>query len=112
MLLITPTGNWVQDGSREFLALLGDPRPDYDAAMFAVRNLGFIAVRQYDAMLEVILHPRNVGWRAVDAVVAMLGSSSATLYRITHLSDSWRHEMVLSTREVAVRITQLCPPPR
>lgn len=88
MLLITPTGNWVHEGSREFLALLDDPRPDYDAAMFAVRNLGFIAVRRYDATLEVILHPRDAGWCAVDAADAMLGSSPAMLYRITHLGDS------------------------
>jgi hypothetical protein len=51
LLLVTPTGNWVRDGSREFLTVLGDPDPDYDAAMFAVRNLGFIAVRRHEAVL-------------------------------------------------------------
>jgi len=107
-LLVTPTGNLVREDSREFLALLGDPSPDYDAAMFAVRNLGFIAVRRNDTVLEVILHPRSVGWRSVDAVVAMLGSSLAPLYRITYLADSWQHEMVPSAREAAARITELC----
>jgi hypothetical protein len=49
LVLVTPAGDWVREGSREFLALLGDPDPDYDAAMFAVRNLGFIAVRRHEA---------------------------------------------------------------
>jgi hypothetical protein len=87
LLLVTPTGDWVLEGSREFLTVLGDPHPDYDAAMFAVRTLGFIAGRRYEAMLEVILHPRNVQAGAVDAVVAMLGSSAAKLFRITYLAD-------------------------
>src|SRR5215213_368120 len=60
LVLVMPAGDWVREGSREFLALLGDPDPDYEAAMFAVRNLGFIAVQRHEAMLEVILHPRNV----------------------------------------------------
>jgi hypothetical protein len=42
-LLVTPTGDWIRESSREFLALLGDLHPDYDAVMFAVRNLGFVA---------------------------------------------------------------------
>jgi hypothetical protein len=46
LLLVTPTGDWVREGSREFLAVLGDPDPDYDAAMFAVRNFGFVAIRR------------------------------------------------------------------
>jgi hypothetical protein len=109
-LLITPTGDWLRGGSREFLALLGDPDPDYDAAMFAVRNLGFIAVRRHEAMLEVVLYPRNVEGGAVDAAVAMLGSSAARLFRITYLTDRWRHETVTAARDTAARIMELCPP--
>jgi hypothetical protein len=57
LLLVMSTGDWVRESSREFLAVLGDHDPDYDAAMFAVRNLGFIAVRRHEAMLELVLHP-------------------------------------------------------
>src|ERR1051325_11415432 len=71
LLLITATGDWVREDSREFRAVLGDPDPDYDAAMYAVRNLGFIAVRRHETMLDVILHPRNAEPAAVDAVMAM-----------------------------------------
>ena len=108
-VLVTPTGDWVREGSREFLALLGDPDPDYDAALFAVRNLGFIAVRRHEAMLDVILHPWNAEPGAVDAVVAMLGSSTARLFKITHLDDRWRHETVTTARDAAARIVELCP---
>jgi hypothetical protein len=108
LLLVTPTGDWVREGSREFLAVLGDPDPDYDAAMFAVRNLGFVVIRRHKAMLEVILHPLNVEAGAVDAVVAMLGSSAARLFRITYLADRWRHETVTAARDAATRIAELC----
>jgi hypothetical protein len=110
LLLVTPTGNWVREGSREFLTVLGDPYPDYDATIFAVRNLGFIAVRRHEAMLEVILHPRNVEAGAADAVVAMLGSSAARLFRITYLADRWRQETVTAARDATARIVELCPP--
>src|SRR5215218_9325667 len=110
LLLVTPTGDWMLEGSRGFRAALGDPDPDYDAAMFAVRNLGFVAVRRHEAMLEVILHPRSVEPGAVDATVTMLGSSTAKLFRITYLADRWRHETVIAAREAAARIVELCPP--
>jgi hypothetical protein len=89
--------------------VLGDPDPDYGAAMFAVRNLGFIAVRQHEAMLDVILHRRNAGPGAVDAVVAMLGSSAARRFRITHLTDRWQHETLTTARDAAARTVELCP---
>jgi hypothetical protein len=108
LLLVTPTGDWVRQGSREFCATLGDPDPDYDAAMFAVRNLGFIAVRRHEAMLDVILHPRNAEPAAVNAAVAMLGSSAARLFRITYLDDRWQRETVPAARDAATRITALC----
>jgi hypothetical protein len=88
--------------------MLGDPWPDYDAARFAVRNLGFIAVRRHEAMLEVILHPRNVEAGAIDTVVVMLGSSAARLFSITHLTDRWRHETVAPAHDAAARIVELC----
>ena len=35
-MLVTSEGRWVLEDSAEFLAELGDPHPDYDAALFAV----------------------------------------------------------------------------
>jgi hypothetical protein len=61
-------------------------------------------------MLEVILHSRHVESGAVDAVVAMLGSSAARLFRITYLDDRWRHETVTAARDAAGRIVELRRP--
>ena len=60
-LLVTPDGQWVLSGSGDFLAALGDYDPDYDAETFAVKNLGFIKFQMVaPAIVEVVLHPRNV----------------------------------------------------
>ena len=42
--LVTPDGQWVQIGTPEFLAVLGDVDPDYDPFLFAVKNLDEFAV--------------------------------------------------------------------
>jgi hypothetical protein len=61
-------------------------------------------------MLELILHSHNANWRAVDAVVTMLGSSAAALFRVTYLADRWHHETMSSARDAATRIAELCAP--
>jgi hypothetical protein len=108
LLLVTPTGDWVREGSRDFLAALADPDPDYDAAMFAVRNLGFVAIRRHEAMLLTILRLRNAEPSAVNTLVTMLGSSAARLFKITYLAGSWRDETVTTARDAAARIVELC----
>ena len=57
-MLITSDGQWVLEDSVEFLTALGDPNPDYDAASFAVKNLGFIKFQVLDSsIVEIELHP-------------------------------------------------------
>ena len=48
-MLVTPEGQWMLEDSTEFRAALGDPNPDYDAAQFAVKNLGFIKFKSLTA---------------------------------------------------------------
>jgi hypothetical protein len=63
-MLVTPDGRWVFPDSEEFLSLLGDAAPDYDAISFAVKNLGFIKFQFVEqSIIEVELHPR-VGLQA------------------------------------------------
>jgi hypothetical protein len=47
-MLVTSEGRWVLEDSAEFLAELGDPDPDYAAALFAVKNLGFIRFKYFE----------------------------------------------------------------
>src|SRR5262245_15282294 len=60
-IFVTPDGAWLREGSGEFFVALGDPDPDYDAPLFAIKNLGFIFVRVAAApLVDITLHPRNV----------------------------------------------------
>ena len=59
--LVSPEGRWLPEGSQEFLREVGDLDPDYDAAMFAVKNLGFIKVEIItELVVSITLHPSNV----------------------------------------------------
>jgi len=72
-MLVTPDGRWVFPNSEEFLALLGDATPDYDAISFAVKNLGFIKFQFVEqSIIEVELHPRNVELPALFAAQQQL----------------------------------------
>ena len=81
IMLVTSDGQWVIEDSAEFLAALGDADPDYDAALFAVKNLGFIKFQILDdSVIEIELHPRNV------QLPTLLGCNSIS---ITESSRIW-----------------------
>jgi hypothetical protein len=53
-MLVSAEGTWMFEDSVEFRAALGDPQPDYDAAAFAVKNLGFIKFQILDnSIIEI-----------------------------------------------------------
>jgi hypothetical protein len=110
-MLVTPDGDWVLPDSEAFLAALGDPEPDYDAAGFAVRNLGFIKFQVLDRLVtEIELHPRNVALPAVLAVERQLGQVTTNLFRIKHLEDEWKSEIWASVEHTVARLRELCTP--
>src|ERR1700730_10280559 len=84
-MLVTPNGQWVLPDSAEFYTALGDLDPDYDAVMFAVKNLGFIKFQVIQhSIVEIELHPRNVELRSLRAVQDQLRSSKVNLFRIKY----------------------------
>jgi hypothetical protein len=108
---VTPDGQWVIENSAEFLAALGDPDPDYDAALFAVKNLGFIKFQILDgSVVEIELHPRNVQLPTLLAVQQQLLSSRAKLFRIKYLETSWQSEITASSERAITRLAELCAP--
>ena len=109
VMLVTPTGQWVLEGSDEFLAALGDPAPDYDAASFAVKNLGFIKFQVLDqSVIEIELHPDTVELAALLAVQQQINASRVPLFRIRYLMTAW-HSEIHSSREAAIaRLSELC----
>ena len=110
-MLVTPDGRWVIEDSAEFLAALGDLKPDYDGASFAVKNLGFVRFQVLDqSVIEIELHPDNVELPALLAVQQQLLTSTVKLFRIRYLTTSWQSE-ILSAPDLAVsRLSELCAP--
>src|SRR5215468_6724474 len=104
-MLITSDGRWVLEDSAEFLEALGDPHPDYDAALFAVKNLGFIKFQILDgSVVEIDLHPRNVQLPALLAVQQQLLSSQVRLFRIKYFDTAWRSEIMTSAEPAISRL--------
>ena len=116
-MLVTSDGQWVLEDSAEFLAALGDPNPDYDAASFAVKNLGFIKFQVLDgSIVEIELHPRNVQLPALLGVQQQLLSCQVKLFRIKYFDTAWHSEIMTSVTPTISRLSELCaqqaaPPP-
>src|SRR5260370_31516608 len=107
-MLVTSDGQWVLQESAEFLAALGDPDPDYDAALFAVKNLGFIKFQILDgSVVEIELHPRNVQLPALLAVQQQLLSSQVRLFRIKYFDTAWRSEIMNAAEPAISRLSGL-----
>jgi hypothetical protein len=110
-MLVTSEGQWTLEDSTEFRAALGDPDPDYDAALFAVKNLGFIKFQILDgSIVEIELHPRNVGLPALLAVQQQLLSAQVRLFRIKYFDTTWRSEIMTAAEPTISRLSELCAP--
>jgi hypothetical protein len=110
-MLVSAEGTWMLEDSVEFHAALGDPNPDYDAAGFAVKNLGFIRFQILDnSIIEIDLHPRNVEIPALLAVQQQLVTSQVKLFRIRYFDLSWKSEIICSAELAVARLSELCAP--
>jgi hypothetical protein len=110
-MLVTSEGQWLIEDSTEFRAALGDPNPDYDATMFAVKNLGFIKFQILDgSIVEIELHPRNVQLPALLAVQQQLLSSEVRLFRVKYFDTTWRSEILTAAEPTISRLSELCAP--
>jgi len=110
-MLVTSEGRWVLEDSAEFLAELGDPDPDYDAALFAIKNLGFIRFQLFDdSLIEIQLHPQNVKLPALLAVQQQVLSSRVKLFRIKYFEMSWKSEIMFTSDLAVSRLSELCTP--
>lgn len=110
-MLISPEGEWLFPDSPEFLALLGDPEPDYDGVGYAVRNLGFVKFEILDQLvIELELHPRNVQQRALRAAQQQVLASTIRLFRFKYWDKGWQSEISSSADSVVARLDELCAP--
>jgi len=110
-MLATADGQWVLPGTPEFIAALGDPDPDYDSILFAVKNLGFIKFELIErSIAEIELHPRNVVLPALLAVQQQLFTSQVKLFRIKYFDQVWHSEITSSLEQALARLSELCAP--
>lgn len=110
-MLVTPDGKWVFPNTAEFFAALGDTAPDYDAAAFAVKNLGFIKWHMIgESIIEIELHPRNVEIPALLATQQQLLASPVQLFRIKYFDTAWQSEISSSAERTIDRLSELCAP--
>jgi hypothetical protein len=110
-MLVTSDGQWLSEGGAELAAMLGDADPDYDAAGFAIRNLGFIRFQMLgDSLVEIELHPARVELPALLAVQQQLLSARVKLFRIKYLEMSWKSEITSSAEGAVSRLSALCTP--
>jgi hypothetical protein len=110
-MLVTPDGRWVFPNSEEFLALLGDHAPDYDAVSFAVKNLGFIKFQIIgQSIIEIDLHPRNVELSALLAAQQQVMGCRIDLFRIQYFDTEWHSEILSSAENTVARLSELCTP--
>jgi hypothetical protein len=108
-LFVTPDGGWVRERSREFFVALGDSDPDYNASLFAVKNLGFIVIRvSPESLVEIKLHPRNVTAAALASIQHLLPSVQSDLFRISYFKEDWVSEAVPSAAQTICRLSEIC----
>src|ERR1700760_2088871 len=110
-MLVSAEGTWMLEDSAEFRAALGDPKPDYDGAVFAVKNLGFLKFQILDnSIIEVDLHPHNIEIPALLAVQQQLLKSQIKLFRLKYFDDGWESEIICSAELAVARLSELCAP--
>jgi len=110
-MLVTPDGRWVFPNSEEFLSLLGDDAPDYDAVSFAVKNLGYIKFQIIQkSIIEIELHPRNVQLPALLAAQQQLLQVGIKLFRVRYFDMAWHSEISSSAESTVARLSELCTP--
>jgi hypothetical protein len=108
-VFVTPDGAWLREGSSEFFVALGDPDPDYDAPVFAIKNLGFILVRVVAASrVDITLHPRNVAPAALSFLQQWLQSSQYNLFKLDYIKDRWISEVLTTPAQALRRLFEIC----
>src|SRR5258708_2737655 len=110
-VFVMADGAWVRENSQEFFIALGDTNPDYDASLFAVKNLGFIAFRVIPKVLvDIALHPRNVTSVALFSARQWLQSTQYNLFRINYLQDYWLSAVCSSSAQAIGQLSEICTP--
>ncbi|HEV2189280.1 MAG TPA: hypothetical protein VGR70_18870 [Stellaceae bacterium] len=105
---VAPDGTWLRKGSDEFFVAVGDPNPDYNAPLFALKNLGFIEVRVVAGpLVNITLHPRNVASAALRSLQQWLLLFQFSSVKLNYLKDRWISEILTTPAQVICRLFEI-----
>lgn len=109
--LATADGRWIDAAGGELLELIGDPRPDFDAAAFAVRNLGFAQFEVLgDCFIQIRIFPKRLDPNALDLVRSRILQHPTSLIRVIYLdaeSKRWEEYLTSNPRQAVGRLNEL-----
>src|ERR1700674_2572527 len=105
--LIDDRGDVWHAGAPELRRRLGYPDPDFDLPGYAVRNLGFVLVRQKGTSVHVSLRPSLVQPPPLAALFYHLAEAAPERLLLSYLRASWLHEIMRSAYEAMLRLEDL-----
>lgn len=106
-LMVDNEGESWHAGSPEFLKKLGDDHPDYDAVDYAVRNLGYIALRRHADSVRITCRPEFVNPVGLVGLLYVLVDLRPRRVALTLFSGTWHTEIVTSVDDAMARIEAL-----
>jgi hypothetical protein len=86
---------------------LGYPNPDFDLPAYAVRNLGYVLVRERRASVHISLRPSMVRPPALASLFYQLAESMPDRLLLSYLQRDWKHELLRSAHESMLRLEDL-----
>jgi hypothetical protein len=109
--LISPQGAWFPGSGPALNEAIGYPDAAFDAAAFAVRNLGYIKFETIEnILLDIEFDPHHVAPAGLALAQAHLAASLHRLVRLRYFSREWLTEVAVSADQAARRLSELCAP--
>ena len=107
-ILIDDYGKPWADNSPVLAHRLGYREPDFDAPAYAVRNLGFIHVRQHEEGVRVSLHSGTFSLLSLTATLyALVDRRPRRIVLAVFWGEDWSYEMFTSLGSFAERAEDL-----
>jgi len=105
--LIDDQGKVWPAGALDLRRRLGYPDPDFDLPAYAMRNLGYVLVRERGNSVHVSLRPAMVRPPALAGLFYHLAEAAPERLLLSYLQREWKHELLRSAHEATLRLEDL-----
>jgi len=105
--LIDDKGEAWPAGSGELPRRLGRSPPEFDFVGHAVRNLGFVLLRQRGQSMHLSFRPALMTPPTLGTLFYRLAEAMPERLLLSYLESDWRHEMMRSAHEAMLRLEDL-----